>query len=328
MKTATFFPMVSACSVVLLSLSLVGCAQSSVNSTSGSYVSTTTINTIANKANAISKSNLTNGNNPDITTTIRNYYAARHGKILHLYREKKGTLVKWNHGDIASQYDWWSLHTGHRTRVPTNTDFTKVALASNSDIRLVATGPNSIGPSLTFPYVIDDYRGSSTQSSFQMTKRPYYLLLSHSVKFGDGKHGVLTSLKSTLDGFEASFGPAAGDEGSFYAGSAGCPTMDTSYDSKTHTLTIRFVDTSISNTVKQSVKNWANKFVTSAAFTKSGSDTLLHVKLKPVSTNYNAGQRYLYEASRKPYVAFHFAGKTNPIYPDMIEEQFLTRRQG
>jgi hypothetical protein len=314
----------------ILMMIATGCATTKLMGQVSAGTSQSANHTADNSAtNSTSNASATNADHTELTSMIQRYYANHHEKILQSYPNTDGILVEWDFGDptIASRYDWWDAKTDQRIDVPTNTDFTKVLSASSTDVRLVTTGPNSIDSSLTFPYIIDDTRGSSADAApFQMEKRPYFLELPHQIKFGAGKLCVMTTLIPTLDGLQASFGPVPGKEVLFESGAPACPTMETSYDSKTHAFTIRFLNTTLSNAAKRSASNLLNEYVTSALAVQSGSDTLLHLKLTSDCTNYNGQQGHLYDLKENPYVTFHFANKVEWTYPT-IEEQTQTSSQ-
>lgn len=254
---------------------------------------------------------------------VQAYYKAHKEHILHVFNKSSGTLVEWNFGDptVASRYDWWEKGLSGPLTVPTDTDFTEVLSASASDIQLVATGPNSIDSLIKFPYIIDDYRGTNFgDTPFQMTEHPYFLWLSHAVKFGFSKSVILTAFYPDVDGFQASFGPKPKDAPDFYAGSTGCPTMETSYDAKSHTFTIRFFKTTLSTQAKHSIESIENAFVKSGMVIKSGPDTVIHLSLGQSTTHYSAKQYWVCGQNQMPYVSFEFAADVDNMYP-AIEEQ-------
>ena len=161
--------------------------------------------------------------------------------------------------------------------------------------------------------------------------------VSHSFGWGHGQV-ALVDVRVTTQGVEAVFGPTADNIGSFFAAASGIPVTIPNYDEATHTLTLRFRETSLASGERTEFTSendqWAyedlasicqlptsfpagtidgsNGFIRSAEVREDGEDTLLLLTLTEAAQQYTAETGQLLENESRPYL--HLSLREERLY--------------
>jgi len=170
---------------------------------------------------------------------------------------------------------------------------------------------------------------SDFHSSGNVHPETYWAPLDISHTFGWG-HGqvALVDVRVTTQGVEVVFGPTADNLSGFFVAASGIPVTTPVYDEASHTLTLRFRETTLSSGARTEFisesDQWAyeefavlcqlptvfpagtvagsNEFISSAEVREDGGDTLLILTLTETAQQYTAETSQLLENESRPYL--------------------------
>ncbi|MBR5472185.1 MAG: membrane lipoprotein lipid attachment site-containing protein [Oscillibacter sp.] len=171
---------------------------------------------------------------------------------------------------------------------------------------------------------LTDYHASGN-----VQQETYWAPLDISHTFGWG-HGqvALVDVRVTTQGVEAVFGPTADNIGGFFAAASGIPVTEPVYDEASHTLTLRFRETSLASGQRTEFTSesdqWAyedlasvchlptsfpagtvagsNEFISSAEVREDRGDILLILTLTEAAQQYTAETGQLLQNESRPYL--------------------------
>ncbi len=166
-------------------------------------------------------------------------------------------------------------------------------------------------------------------ASGNVQQEPYWAPLDISHTFGWG-HGqvALVDVRLTTQGIESVFGPTADNIGSFFAAASGIPVTIPIYDEATHTLILRFCETTLFSGERTEFASEAerigyedhaahcqlptvfpagtmagsNEFISSVEVREDGEDTLLLLTLTEAAQQYTAETGQLLQNESRPYL--------------------------
>lgn len=170
---------------------------------------------------------------------------------------------------------------------------------------------------------------SDFHSSGNVHPETYWAPLDISHSFGWG-HGqvALVDVRVTTQGIEAVFGPTADNLSGFFVAASGIPVTTPIYDEASHTLTLRFRETTLSSGARTEFSSesdqWAyeefaalcqlptafpagpvagsNGFISSVEVREDGEDTLLILTLTEAAQQYTAETGQLLGNESRPYL--------------------------
>lgn len=277
---------------------------------------------------------------PITADSLRAEYEAQDFQVREIIPYEGDFLVYYGTEPCNGGFQWVYADTGlHAPLLFSPQEVLDHEIEFEGRIRVLTGGSNMINGFMSFPSwrsaaaslpltqegetVTDAYQSGSVQ------QETYWAALDRSYAFG-WDHGsvALVEVRVTANGVDAVFGPTAANLGGFFAAASSIPVTQTSYDSSSHTMTLRFQNTALTSGERTAFadeaerKNYteyaalyhlptvlpagavagSNDFIKQAEVRQDGADTLLVLTLTELTEQYTVECDQLLKNESRPYL--------------------------
>lgn len=155
---------------------------------------------------------------------------------------------------------------------------------------------------------------TNCEYDFLSTYRDKYFKKEELITFGNKTQEVIEDMRITLNGIEFSFGPQAGTEAMFHAGTTTPPIINTSFLQEENIFIIEFESTLINENLFEKIDSIdkENYYIQSIEMVNKNDSSLAKIYLKDLTNYYSADIKKIFEYKSRldvPIVNFVFYGE-------------------
>jgi hypothetical protein len=179
-------------------------------------------------------------------------------------------LIQYSVTAASDQFEFVNLETGDKDFLPKGVDYAEfVSIENENWIILLDQGTNSESNRRIFPFLINCERQSENvnkQDDFNSIIEKIDFKLDEKINIGVDRPEVLDKIITDDKILEIQFGPVKGNEIGFFSDFISPPWTSFEYDKKDNSLIISMKDTTIAETVVQSLKEIKNENIKSVDY--------------------------------------------------------------